>query len=166
MSGLNQESQQPIEEWVSRLDWGSINPAAREAMFQLEKVAHESNLPPRLIELVKIRVSQMNGCSYCLDMHTKDARQLKETEQRLYGLVAWKESPFFSATERVALAWAESVTNIAHGISDALYQEMRQHFSDAQIVALTTAIIAINAWNRWAISMRTRPGSYRPDLAR
>lgn len=165
MSTFNQDSEQPGEEWTTRLDWGVINPAAHEAMLQLEKVAHQSNLPPRLIELVKIRVSQMNGCSYCLDMHTKDARQLKETEQRLYGLIAWRESPFFSSTERVALAWAESVTNIAQGISDDLYQEMCQHFADAQIIALTTAIITINAWNRWAISMRTRPGSYRPDLA-
>jgi AhpD family alkylhydroperoxidase len=151
---------------MSAIDWGSVLPEARQAMVSLEAVSHRAGLSRRLLELVKIRVSQMNGCAFCLDMHTKEARQLGETEQRLYGLAVWHEAPFYDESERAALAWAEALTDLSSGVPTVLYQALLPHFSERQIVALTSAVIAINAWNRWAISMRTEPGSYRPDLAR
>ena len=149
-----------------RMDWGSVLPEAMKAMVSLESVSHHVGLPPSLLELVKIRVSQLNGCAYCLDMHTKDARAGGETEQRLYAVAVWKEGPFFSPSERAALAWAEALSHISEGAPDDIYEELHQHFSEKEIVGLTSAIVAINSWNRWAISMRSEPGSYRPDLAR
>jgi AhpD family alkylhydroperoxidase len=111
---------------------------------------------------VKLRASQINGCAYCLDMHTKDARAAGETEQRLYTLSAWRETPFFSERERAALAWTEAVTLITGGVSDALYEETRKHFSEKELADLTWAIVAINGWNRISISSRAVPGSYKP----
>ncbi|MCL5115889.1 MAG: carboxymuconolactone decarboxylase family protein [Firmicutes bacterium] len=134
-------------------------------MARIEAVSHQVGLAPILLELVKIRVSQINGCAFCLDMHTKDARAIGEREQRLYALSVWKDAPFFTPQERAALAWAEALTKISEGVPDALYQQLKAHFSDREIVGLTSAVVAINAWNRWAISMGTEPGSYRPDLA-
>ncbi len=115
-----------------------------------------------LQELVKIRASQLNGCAYCLDMHTKDARALGETEQRIYALSAWHETPFFTERERAALAWTEAVTQVSHGVSDELYELARAQFSEQELVNLTWAVAAINAWNRIAISFRAVPGSYQP----
>jgi len=149
-----------------RLDWGAVAPQARAAMLALERYVHDAGLPPKLVELVKIRASQLNGCAYCLDMHTKDARLIGESEQRLYAVAVWREAPFFSETERAALAWTEALTRMDNGVPDALYEELTRHFTSAEIVALTAAVVAINGWNRWAVSMRTPPGSYRPDLAR
>jgi AhpD family alkylhydroperoxidase len=133
-----------------------------KSMYALGKYLAECGLEPILLELVKIRSSQMNGCAYCIDMHTKDARALGETEQRIYALNAWRETPFFTERERAALAWAEAVTHISGGVSDALYEETRKHFSEKELADLTWAIATINAWNRVAISFRAVPGSYQP----
>jgi AhpD family alkylhydroperoxidase len=150
-----------------RLDWSTLLPEARDAMVQLESVAHHAGLPRELLELVKIRVSQLNGCAYCLDMHTKEARNLGETEQRIYALSAWRETPFYTPRERAALDWAEAVTNISDGVADALFNTLEEQFSAREIAGLTAACITINSWNRWAISLKAdQPGSYRPDLAR
>ena len=116
-----------------------------------------------LFELVKIRASQLNGCAYCIDMHTKDARARGESEQRLYGLAAWQETPFFSERERAALEWTEAVTQVSDGhVADDVFESVRRHFSDKELVDLTLAIIAINGWNRLAIAFRTVPGTYQP----
>ena len=120
------------------------------------------NLP--LLELVKLRVSQINGCAYCLDMHSKDARAGGETEQRLHLLAAWREAPFYSAAERAALAWAEALTNLAQRHPDpALVQELKTHFSDREIADLTLAITQINSWNRFAVGLGAKVGSYQPS---
>lgn len=140
-------------------------PEALNAMLALEKYVHGSVLERPLYELVKTRASQINGCAFCLDMHTKDARKAGETEQRLYALSAWRETPFYTERERVALAWTEALTLISENdVSDELYENVSKHFSEGERVALTMAIIAINGWNRLAISFRTVPGSYQPSL--
>jgi AhpD family alkylhydroperoxidase len=115
-----------------------------------------------MLELVKLRTSQLNGCAYCIDMHTKDARALGETEQRIYALNAWRETPFFNDRERAALEWTEAVTRVADThVPDEIYERVRQHFSEAELVALTFALVAINGWNRLAISFRAVPGTYQ-----
>ena len=125
----------------------------------MENHVRQCGLEHSLIELVKMRVSQINGCAYCLDMHSKDARAAGETEQRLYLLSAWRETSFYSERERAALAWAESVTRLAgHGVQDVLYDEVRRQFKEKELVDLTLAIIAINGWNRLAISFRSEVG--------
>jgi AhpD family alkylhydroperoxidase len=137
---------------------------ALQAMYGLEKYVRGSGLEHSLLHLVKIRASQINGCAFCLDMHTKDARIQGETEQRLHTLIAWRETPFFSERERAALEWTETLTRIAgNDVPDELYQCVQQHFSEEEIVALTLAVVAINGWNRIAISFRTVPGSYEPE---
>lgn len=147
----------------SRLDYGEASAGAAEAMLGLERYTRASGLEPSLLELVKMRASQINGCAYCLDMHSKDARAAGETEQRLYVLSAWREAPFYTARERAALEWTEAITLIAHDdIGDELYDEVREHFSEKEMVDLTLAIITINGWNRLAISFRTEVGSYQP----
>src|SRR5262249_9166403 len=119
-----------------------------------------------LLELVKVRASQINGCAYCIDMHTKDARANGESEQRLYALSAWRETPFFTDRERAALAWTESVTLIGDGHApDEGYEEVRGHFTEKELVPLTMAIVTINGWNRLAIGFRAVPGSYQPKEA-
>ncbi|MBX5466596.1 MAG: carboxymuconolactone decarboxylase family protein [Firmicutes bacterium] len=155
--------QHPSPSAKPRLDWGQVVPEAREAMLALERAAASTGLAPTLLELVKVRVSQINGCAYCLDMHTKNARALGESEQRLYALVAWRETPFFDPRERAALAWAEAITRIGEGVSDTLYEAVRAHFSERELVGLTAAVVAINGWNRWSIGMALPAGSYRPD---
>ncbi|HSH53103.1 MAG TPA: carboxymuconolactone decarboxylase family protein, partial [Bacteroidales bacterium] len=135
-----------------------------KGMLELEKYVYGSGLERSLYELVKTRASQINGCAYCLDMHTKDARKAGETEQRLYALSAWRETTFYSERERAALEWTEALTLIAENdIPDSLYDSVRKHFNDKELVALTMAIVAINGWNRLAISFRTVPGSYNPQ---
>jgi AhpD family alkylhydroperoxidase len=149
-----------------RLDYTKASPEAYRAMAQLEALVRNSGLDAKLLELVKIRASQMNGCAYCIDMHTKDARSKDETEQRIYALDAWRETPFFSETERAALAWTEALTNIQQGHApEAVYQEVRRHFNEAEIMNLTLAITTINAWNRIAIAFRIVPGSYQAAAA-
>jgi AhpD family alkylhydroperoxidase len=148
-----------------RLDYGQLAPGAVEAMSGLETYVRRSGIEPSLLDLVKTRASQINGCAFCLDMHTKDARARGETEQRLYGLDAWRETPYYTRRERAALAWTETVTLVSQShIPDEVYEEVKQHFSDKELVDLTMAIVAINGWNRLAIAFRTVPGTYQtPD---
>ena len=147
-----------------RFDYAKVAPGANEAMRGLERHVRGSGLERSLIELVKIRASQLNGCAYCLDMHTKDARAAGESEQRLYVLAAWREAPFYSERERAALEWTEALTVLARdGVPDELYERTRRVFSELELVNLTTAIIAINGWNRLSVAFRSpEPGSYTP----
>jgi AhpD family alkylhydroperoxidase len=146
----------------TRLDYGKIAPGALKAMIELEKYVRGCGLEPSLIELVKVRASQINGCAYCIDMHAKDARAEGETEQRLYLLSSWREAPFYTDRERAALAWTEAQTEIAtYGVEDELYEEVSEHFSEKELVDLTTAIIAINGWNRFGVTFRPEVGSYQ-----
>lgn len=147
----------------TRLDYSKAAPGSVQAMYHLQKFSDESELGRPLLELVRTRVSQINGCAFCLDMHTKDARAAGETEQRLYGLSAWREAPYYSERERAALAWAEVVTLISQThASDEEYEAARAQFSEAELVKLTMAIIAINGWNRLSIAFRTEAGKYQP----
>jgi len=150
-----------------RLNYASASAGGYAAMRQLNDYVESCGLERSLLELIKTRASQINGCAYCLDMHTKDARAEGETEQRLHTLSAWRETPFFSERERAALAWTEAVTSIADGpIGDELYDHVSIHFSSKELVDLTLAIIAINGWNRLAIPFRTQPGTYRRERAK
>jgi AhpD family alkylhydroperoxidase len=145
-----------------RIEYDKLAPGGTRAMWALEKYVRDCGLEPTLLELVKLRASQINGCAFCIDMHTKDARARGETEQRLYALSAWRETPFFSDRERAALAWTEAVTEIAEGHApDELYEATRRHFEEKELVDLTLAIVAINGWNRLAISFRKVPGTYQ-----
>ena len=136
------------------------------AMLNLQREVDSSGLERSLVELVKIRVSQMNGCAYCIDMHTKDARARGETEQRINLLNAWRETSFFSERERAALEWAEAVTLVGDThVPDEVFERVRQQFTEPEIVALTFALVAINGWNRLAISFRIPAGSYQPAAA-
>jgi AhpD family alkylhydroperoxidase len=149
-----------------RLDYQQASPKGVQAMFQLERSVRESGLEPKLLELIKTRASQMNGCAYCIDMHTKDARAHGETEQRLFALNAWREAPFYTEKERAALKWTEAITDIQRGhAADDVFEEVRKHFADAELMSLTLAITTINAWNRIAIAFRLVPGSYQPGAA-
>lgn len=146
----------------ARLDYQKVDPKAIHAMLGLEHYVHASGLEPKLLELVKMRASQINGCAYCLDMHSKDARAQGETEQRLYGLSAWREAPYYSDRERAALEWTEAITDISRSrAEDEVYNRVRAHFSEAEMVALTMAIVAINGWNRLAIGFRAPAGTYQ-----
>lgn len=136
------------------------------AMFGLETVVRKSTLEPTLVHLVKVRASQINGCGYCLDMHTKDARAMGETEQRLYLLNAWREAPMYSERERAALAWTEAVTKLEHQhVPDDVYEQARRAFSEAELVTLTLAVVAINGWNRFQIAFQAVPGTYQRKAA-
>jgi AhpD family alkylhydroperoxidase len=148
----------------SRLAMQKASPAAYQAMLALEMfIQTSSKLEPLLIELVKMRASQINGCAYCIDMHSKDARAQGESEQRLYALNAWRETPFFTAREQAALAWTEAVTLVAEGhVPDAVYEQARKQFSEEEIVNLTLAVVAINGWNRLSVAFRNGPGDYQP----
>jgi AhpD family alkylhydroperoxidase len=151
----------------SRLDYRQASPRALEAMSGLERFVRSCGLEHALLELVKTRASQLNGCAFCIDMHTKDARAAGESEQRLYGLSAWRETPFYSDRERAALEWTEALTLVSRNdVPDELYDRVRAHFSDEELVNLTMAVIAINGWNRLAIPFRTVPGSYQPPSAK
>ena len=144
-----------------RLDYKTASPEAFKAMLAMETQVHRSGLDESLLELVKTRASQINGCAWCLDMHTKDARARGEIEQRLYLIPAWREAPCYTDRERAALAWTEAVTQIAaEGRPDAVYDEARHHFDEKALVDLTLAIIAINGWNRLNLAFRTRVGDY------
>ena len=150
-----------------RLNFKRLVPAAYRAMLALESYVHETGLDSSLLELVKMRASQINGCAYCLDMHSKDARAAGETEQRLYVLNAWREAPFYSDRERAALAWTESVTLVSEShVPEDVYQQARSHFSEEELVNLTIAIVAINGWNRLEVSFRGIPGRYIPRVLR
>jgi AhpD family alkylhydroperoxidase len=145
-----------------RLNYVKAAPAGYRAILTLNRYVDECDLEPLLLELVRMRASQINGCAYCLDMHSKDARAIGETEQRLYALSAWRETPFYTPRERAALRWTEEITLISQDhASDAAYDEARQHFSEGELVNLTLAIIMINSWNRLAIGFRSVPGEYQ-----
>ncbi len=145
---------------TARIDYWNAAPRAMASFRHLNDYVEKCGLEHSLLELVKTRSSQINGCAYCLDMHTKDARALGESEQRLYTLSAWRETSFFSKRERAALAWTEAVTRISEAsTNDALFDEVQEQFSEQEIVDLTFAIITINGWNRLAIPFRTEAGS-------
>ncbi len=146
-----------------RLDYAKIAPDGTATLLQLERYVRHSGLEPLLLELVRLRASEINGCAFCVDMHTKDARLEGESEQRLYAVAVWPEAPFFSDRERAALAWTEAVTLVsATGVADDVYQLARRQFSEKELVDLTMAIIAINGWNRLAVSFRAVAGTYQP----
>jgi AhpD family alkylhydroperoxidase len=132
---LSETPENPEKRRGPRLDWAKVLPEAREAMVHLESVSHTADLPRPLIELVKIRASHINGCAYCLDMHTKDARAMGEREQRLYALPVWRETPFFSPPERAALAWAEALTKPWKGVGDDVYQTLQQYLAPSKLSA-------------------------------
>jgi AhpD family alkylhydroperoxidase len=147
-----------------RINIAKISPAAYRAMAGLEQYIHSTNLEPKLVHLLKFRVSQINGSAYCLDMHSKDARAIGETEQRLYGLDAWREAPYYTDRERAALAWIEALTLIREGhVEDEVYEEARKVFSEQELVDLAMLAVAINGWNRLAIAFRAEAGSYQPQ---
>jgi AhpD family alkylhydroperoxidase len=146
-----------------RINYMKVALEGYRAMLGLEKYLHDCGLEPRLIHLMKLRASQINGCAYCLDMHWKDLRAINETEQRLYSLDAWQESPFYTERERAALAWTEAVTRVSEGhVPDEVYEKARAQFSEKELADLTLAVATINAWNRLSIAGRTTPGTYQP----
>ena len=147
----------------SRIDVMKVSPKALQAVLGLQSYVTASGLEPSLLELVKMRASQINGCAYCIDMHSKDARANGETEQRLYALDAWHETPFYTDRERAALAYTEAVTRVADShVPDEVWEEVTRHFSESEVVALTFALVAINGWNRLSIAFRNVPGTYQP----
>ncbi len=146
-----------------RIDYRTEAPEGFAAMRGLEDYVRRCGLPRKLLELVRIRVSQINGCAHCLDMHSKDARAIGESEQRLHVLAAWREAPFFDERERAALEWSEAVTRLFEaGVDDELYERVRRQFTERELVDLTFAVIAINGWNRLAIPFRAPVGNYQP----
>lgn len=147
-----------------RIPLTKYSPEALKALYALERHVKASGLPEGMIHLIKMRASQINGCAYCLDMHSKDARANGETEQRLYGLDAWREAPYYTLRERAALEWTESLTLVADThVPDEVYERARKEFNEQELVDLTYAVVAINAWNRLAISARAVPGEYQPQ---
>ena len=146
----------------ARYNYAKVAPGIYDAMDALDTYLGNSGLERRLLLLVQLRASQLNGCAFCIDMHWKDLRAVDETEQRLYGLDAWRESPYYTDRERAALAWVEAVTFIANGhASDAAYVEVRGQFNEKELADLTLAVATINAWNRLAIAARLVPGAYK-----
>jgi AhpD family alkylhydroperoxidase len=146
----------------ARMDFRKASPQGAKAMGELHAFVHRCGLEPTLLELVKLRASQINGCAHCIDMHAKELRAAGESEQRLYLLDAWAESPFYSERERAALAWTEAITLVTQGHApDAVYEQARAQFSEEELANLTLAIVAINGANRLNIAFRTVPGSYR-----
>ena len=145
----------------ARINLMNVNPGIIQAILGLEKQVSKAGLDHRLLDLVRMRASQINGCAYCLDMHSKDARAAGETEQRLYGLNAWRETPYYSARERAALEWTEALTLVTEGhVPDDVYERVRAEFSEDELAHLSLAIVAINSWNRLNIAARTVPGGY------
>ena len=147
----------------ARIDLKHVNPGIMHAMLGLERQVHKAGLDSKLVDLVRMRASQINGCAYCLDMHSKDARANGETEQRLYGLEAWRETPYYSARERAALEWTEALTLVSETrVPDEVYERVRQQFSEDELAHLSLAVVAINGWNRLNVAARTVPGDYVP----
>jgi len=145
-----------------RLEITSVSPGALKAMLGLGHYLHQSGFDSKLLDLINLRVSQLNGCAYCIDMHWKDLRAAGEPEQRLYGPDAWRESPYYNERERAALAWAEAVTRLTGGdVPDEVFEEARRHFNDEELANLTLGVVAINSWNRLNIAYRTVPGTYQ-----
>ncbi len=149
----------------ARIDVMHLNPGIFHAMLGLERQVQKSGLDSKLLNLVRMRASQINGCAYCLDMHSKDARAEGETEQRLYGLSAWRETPYYSERERAALEWTEAVTLVAEShVPDDVFERVRAQFSEDELAALTLAVVSINGWNRLNVAARTVPGDYVPGM--
>jgi len=146
-----------------RIDYLKSARGAYHAMLGIEHYLQQCGLEESLQNLIKLRVSQINGCAYCIDMHWKDLKAAGEAEQRLYGLDAWEESPYYTERERAGLAWAESVTNIQEGhVPDEVFERVKKFFNDKELADLTLAVTAINSWNRLSIAARTVPGTYQP----
>lgn len=146
-----------------RINYSKVAPDSMKGLLEMEKYVHDSGLDPVIFELAKYRASQINGCAYCMDMHTKDARAAGETEQRLYCLSAWREVSFYTEKEKAALAWTEALTLVSNNDMPAsLYEEVRKYFDEKELIALTVTIIAINGWNRLAIAFKTPAGDYKP----
>jgi AhpD family alkylhydroperoxidase len=151
---------------MSRASYGKAAPEVFQAMLALHTVVQKTGLDPALVDLVNLRVSQINGCAYCLDMHSKDLRARGETEQRLYMLSAWREVPdLYNAREQAALAWAEAVTRLTdQEVSDRVYEQAREEFDDKELAQLTLAVVAINGWNRLNVAFRTPAGNYKSAI--
>jgi AhpD family alkylhydroperoxidase len=148
----------------ARIELRDLSPGGYRAMLGLEHYLATCGLEKKLLDLIRLRVSQMNGCAYCLDMHWKDLRAIGEAEQRLYSLNAWRECPYYSERERAALIWAEAVTLVTNGhVEDAVYDEVRSQFTEKELADLTLAVATINSWNRLAIAARAEPGLYKPS---
>ncbi len=146
-----------------RFNAATASPTGYKGLLMMEQYLSKCGLEEKLLHLIKLRVSQINGCAFCLDMHWKDLRAIGEAEQRLYSLDAWRECPYYSDRERAALTWAEALTLITNGhVPDSIYEEVQPHFDEKEISDLTYAVVTINAWNRLAISSRTPPGTYKP----
>jgi AhpD family alkylhydroperoxidase len=145
----------------ARIDFTNVNPGIVQAMLGLERQVRHAGFDSKLLDLVRMRASQINGCACCLDMHSKDARANGETEQRLYGLEAWRETPYYSDRERAALEWTESLTLVSEThVPDDVFERVRKQFSDDELAHLSLAIVAINGWNRLNVAARTVPGGY------
>jgi len=149
-----------------RIDYGNVSEGVRKALLQMEAYVHNhSGLDERLQELVKLRSSQINGCAYCVDMHSKNLRAEGEKNERIDGVAVWRETPFYSERERAALEWAEAVTLVAvDHVPDAVFESVRQHFSDEELVNLTLAVAMINTWNRFGVAFRSVPGEYQAPV--
>lgn len=146
-----------------RINISKVSPGPLKAMLGLENYLHQSGFDKKLLDLIYLRASQINGCAYCIDMHWKDLRAADETEQRLYGLDAWRESPYYTDRERAALAWTEAVTRVSDGhVPDDVFEEAHRHFNDEELANLTLGVVAINGWNRLNIAFRVTPGLYQP----
>jgi AhpD family alkylhydroperoxidase len=151
------------EEFKPRLDYTKYGLEPLRSMYAIERYLHDCGIEPKLLHMIKLRASQINGCAYCIDMHWKDARSVGETEQRLYGLDAWREASYYTDRERAALEWAETVTRVSQThVPGDVYERVRAQFSEKEIVDLTVAVGMINMWNRIAISFRAVAGSYHP----
>ena len=150
------------QEFKARLDYAKLGNEPLRSLYAIERYLHESGIDVKLLHMIKLRASQINGCAYCIDMHWKDARAGGESEQRLYGLNAWRESPYYTDRERAALEWAEALTLISEThVPDEVYERVRAQYSEKEIVDLTIAVGMINMWNRIAISLRAVPGLYQ-----
>ena len=150
---------------TERIDYAKLAPGALKAMLGLEGYVRESGLEKPLLYLLKLRASYINRCAYCIDMHAKDARAHGETEQRIYSVPAWRETPYYTPRERAALAWCEAVTVLGpEGVPDEVRAWVRDEFTDLELVNLTMAVVAINGWNRLAVSLGADVGSYRPSV--
>lgn len=148
----------------SRIDYAKVSPAALQAAMGMARFVRKSGLEQSLVELVNLRASYINGCAYCVDMHTKDARAAGETEQRLYSVPVWEETPYYTSRERAALKWTEYLTRISElGVPDEVFNDVREEFNDDEMVALTMAVNTICMWNRLAVGFRADVGSYEPQ---
>jgi len=147
----------------ARINFAKLNPGGYKVMYGFGEYLAKSSLSKNLIDLISLRVSQINGCAYCLDMHWKDLKAAGESDQRMYSLDAWQETTYYSERERAALLWAEATTNIRDGhVSDEVFDQVREQFSEQEVADLTLAVVAINGWNRLSIAFRTPAGTYKP----